>query len=398
MQCVPENQASCPGGGGILGVGCPLLDCELGNNDLGQCECEQQFYINEDCTKGFLCTSNIPDNILYEGCMQTCREGEILLPDFVNRQWQCVPNQENLYRCPGNFRIECPNNDVGEDLDSSLCSCNGQLLVNNDCSQGFFCNSQVSGGGYFHSCPEGEVIDVNIRTWNWGCQPDVGQCPGLGGFRVGDCNQEPVIPPELQCDFLPYNPLGDCECGGEFFIGEGCRSSFYCSQEEPASGEARDSVGCFLTCDEGQHVFLDFATQSWECRNRSEGFICPGVLDSDCDNNFDVECHCANEIWVDADCSRAARCRREEENGESDYEEINCPAGQFVSVDFLTYTVSCAGTADNCPGVSLHFGCESEDVGGLTTTAAPTTADAWSHGPAVVLGTICLILLSLLAM
>ncbi len=51
---------------------CPVPLCLFGLNELGACQCEDQFFINEDCTEGFWCTTNVADPYSQEGCSRTC--------------------------------------------------------------------------------------------------------------------------------------------------------------------------------------------------------------------------------------------------------------------------------------------------------------------------------------
>ena len=133
-----SSEYSCIGGP-IEGSGCVKPDCTSGNNPFGTCECDGQFYINEDCTEGFLCTTNIPDPYLYDGCYQKCFEGQVLRPDFATKSWSCV--NPDTYTCTGSFHLECPANAISSDLDGTYCDCeNDQLIISDDCTGGFYCS------------------------------------------------------------------------------------------------------------------------------------------------------------------------------------------------------------------------------------------------------------------
>ncbi len=70
----------------------------------------------------------------------------------------------------GAFHVRCANAPVETPLNSDLCECEGQLWIAPDCKSGFSCRSRVLDGGFFIECDEGEQIDVDLRTWRWGCQ------------------------------------------------------------------------------------------------------------------------------------------------------------------------------------------------------------------------------------
>ncbi len=84
---------------------------------------------------------------------------------------------------------------VDDPVSDNECDCDGQLWVAPDCKSGFSCDADREGGGLFWECTEpGEIIDVDVRTWNWGCKPDNGNCPAGGGFSLG-CESGPVRVP-----------------------------------------------------------------------------------------------------------------------------------------------------------------------------------------------------------
>ena len=52
--------------------------------------------------------------------------------------------------CPGEYNIVCE--DVGSDLDQSVCECDGQLVVGGDCKEAFLCNKLYPNGGIRGDC------------------------------------------------------------------------------------------------------------------------------------------------------------------------------------------------------------------------------------------------------
>ena len=117
-------------------------------NPLGTCTCDQQLFINEDCTTGFLCRDDVNlENPANDGCMIQCNEGWKLVADPRNGgHWYCTNISQPI--CPGKFNTgsvgvrrvrevnpvlsECPCTDpmgcpIGD------CECDGQLRVSQDC-------------------------------------------------------------------------------------------------------------------------------------------------------------------------------------------------------------------------------------------------------------------------
>ena len=128
----------------------------------------------------------------------------------------------------------------------------------------------------------------------WSCVPDDGQCPGLGGFRLG-------CPEEVPSNPLPVeetNPLGTCGCGGQFFGNDDCSEGFFCSEDEWDQNK-----GMHWTCGEDQIIRPNFLTNTVVCINRVEGQQCPGEFSVSC---TDIElnpdaCECDGQVrstWI----------------------------------------------------------------------------------------------------
>ena len=86
-----------------------------------------------------------------------------------------------------------------------------------ECREAFFCYDRFQpDGGLRKVCPEGEVIEIEIRYFTWGCVPDVGQCNGnFGGYSFGCVNGTLPEVPEEPCGEYTDNTLGTCECNGQ---------------------------------------------------------------------------------------------------------------------------------------------------------------------------------------
>ena len=129
------------------------------------------------------------------------------------------------------------------------------------------------------------------------------------------------------------NPLGECGgCEGQIFISDNCMQSFYCSLET-------ESDGCLLSCEENQRVHVDYSTNTWECVEKEDSFMCPGQFSVDCTDILEVECHCQNEIWMRPGCSGAYVCSGEQnENGLNFGRTVWCIPPEVLQIDFTDVT------------------------------------------------------------
>merc|ERR1712013_814118 len=114
----------------------PFILCSYAKNHLGTCECPGQVFIADDCRQGFYCidfndtSSNYPEDIInagYDGCKNECE---------------------------------------------------GQLRVAHDCHDARYCNSADLTQHEDITCPEGEIVFVNMVDHTWECKEDDGRCPG----------------------------------------------------------------------------------------------------------------------------------------------------------------------------------------------------------------------------
>ena len=210
-------------------MGCEVPYCEDAENPFGNCDCADQFFLNENCTEGFLCHAS-GDNM---GCLRKCLDNQVLIPDFADNTWRCIDNDNAGFRCPGKFNLFCPDEDVGGNFNDNLCDCDGQLIVSADCKESFYCLARFPEGGASLTCEEdGQIVDVDFETFSWQCSDNVENCPGLGGFKIG-CLDSNLEPPEFFCptgsEKREENPLfGQCSCEGQLWVGEGCQEGYWC--------------------------------------------------------------------------------------------------------------------------------------------------------------------------
>jgi len=333
----------------------PITICSYANNTLGTCECGKQLFINEDCTEGFFCMDGtFPPGVVADGCQKKCQKNEIIVVNPAKNEWNCVPKSVSPgvlpLICPGKFKIECPGNgDIGE------CECDKQLWINEDCSEGFYCDSALAGGGRDIKCAEGERIDVNMVNKTWSCIKDDGQCPGA--FHVG-CEKDPP-PPVTICSYA-NNTLGTCECGKQLFINKDCTEGFFCMNGTFPEGVVAD--GCRKQCLKDEVLIVNVAENSWNCVPKSVRpgvlpLICPGKFNIECPGNGDIgTCECDKQLWINEDCRKGFYCDSKLAGGGRD---IQCKEGERIKVDMVNLSWSCIPDDGQCPG-GFHVGCESD--------------------------------------
>ena len=354
---------TCPGGA-ILGVGCPQPDCEYAKNNLGTCDgCDGQLFISDDCSEGFYCDSNIPDPYLYEGCHQKCAGNQVLVPNIAQKSWQCMEKEEFIipFQCPGTFHFECPANDVGSNFGPDDCECDQQVFMNNDCSESFYCSEKNVNGGFTIKCDPDQVVVFDFKYFNWVCAPNNGQCPGLGGFKVGCGAGNEVEPPQLECDF-DDNPFGECRCERQLFINDDCSESFYCSA---FNDENKD--GCHLKCEEGTAVKLDLLTKEWRCVEKTDDYVCTGGFSTGCEGDaWEVECACAGEVHLSADCQTGFICSEANDGKGNQGTIAQCEEeGHIIDMDLHDPTnYKCSHDVEKCPGTPFSFGCKGGNLPG----------------------------------
>ena len=216
-----------------------MPDCVRENNPFGKCECDEQFFLNSDCTEGFQC-SDLSDG--FDGCFRKCLAGQVLIPDFSDNTWSCMDVNFADFECPGKFNLYCPDNDIGGDFDSAKCECNGQLLVSNDCKESFYCLDRLETGGAPLNCEnEDEIVEVDFLNHEWACTNNTANCPGLGGFALG-CQGGGI---DFSCPEgsekrteHPFN--GRCACDEQLWVSEGCKEGYWCFDTTGS--------GCYKVC------------------------------------------------------------------------------------------------------------------------------------------------------
>lgn len=124
--------------------------------------------------------------------------------------------------------------------------------------------------------------------FRWECVPDDGQCPGLGGFKLG-CPEEVPMNPEPTAQ---VNPYGTCECDDQFFSNDDCTAGIFC---DSSLGE---NMGMWTNCSEDQMIRPNFEYYTIVCINQAEGQQCPGAFNVEC-YDFELDpaaCECDGQV------------------------------------------------------------------------------------------------------
>ena len=305
--------------------------------------------------------------------MKSCLNNQVLVPDFDTNTMVCIDVDVADFKCPGAFNLYCKDNDIGTDFDSSMCDCDGQLMVSADCKESFYCYSRLSGGGASIKCDGfGQIVDLDFVNMRWSCSDNTNNCPSnMGGFQLG-CENSQLPAPLPKCELTTNpNPNGMCDCDGQVWVNEDCSQGFYCSSLTQES----EQTGCELICGDNERLHVDLVERDWECLSRDDDFVCPGSLHTDCDENPVIECECQNQVWVYKNCNQAFRCTGPMDNFVNPGYNYACPEGYRMDIDFhYPLSFQCKTDVENCPG-SYHFGCTG-DIPDLSTSTTIDPSDS----------------------
>ena len=136
------------------------------------------------------------------------------------------------------------------------------------------------------------------------CQEDVGQCPDMGGFRLGCKADADPDASEPLCHYSD-NDLGTCECEGQFFLNADCTQGFYCHAESEGA-LAAGAEGCSRTCEAGYILEVDNSVEGdprWICIDNFLGELeCEGPSESktQCVDDDDEDGAMANGVALAA--------------------------------------------------------------------------------------------------
>jgi len=317
----------------------PQCDNEVKNPFTDVCGCNEQIYVQNDCRDAFWCT----DSNTNTGCSLSCGEDQIVQFDYATGKMKCedTANQPD-YRCPGNFKLNCADDDVGSgfdpDNDCDFCP-NGGFVMSSDCSEAMTCITLLfPTPGRTLKCDPGYKVAIDFYSLEWECVPDDGQCPGLGGFRLGCPEEIPENPEPSE----QVNPYGTCECDGQFFSNEDCTAGIFC---DSALGENK---GMWTQCGEDQIIRPNFEFNTVVCINRVEGQQCPGAFNVEC-SDFELnpaDCECDGQVWITNGCTEGFSCNSRSAGGGR---SLSCFDGEVLNIDITAYSWDCVQDTSHCP-------------------------------------------------
>lgn len=80
----------------------------------------------------------------------------------------------NYLEIPGDYQTDC---DSSTSID---CGCGNEIWVFSECSNAFVCREEGSTQGEVISCPDGEIVDIDLSVppFDIKCTDQVEKCPG----------------------------------------------------------------------------------------------------------------------------------------------------------------------------------------------------------------------------
>ena len=152
---------------------------------------------------------------------------------------------------------------------------NGGLTMRRDCREAFVCYSLFMGGGRSITCDNNHIVKMDFYKFTWDCVPDDGQCPGLGGYKLG-CPPDEVVPTLTPPAVDVENPFETCLCEGQFFSNVNCTQAFFCNEN------VEENRGNLTVCPDGQIIRPNFLQDTVQCIDRVSEYQCPGSFNVQC--------------------------------------------------------------------------------------------------------------------
>ena len=118
--------------------------------------------MEDDCSKLFLCYDEQTEPGVNIGSTLSCPNNTLMHVNFNRPITYTCEGPSSGYTCPGSYHFGCQGGDFGELTTSTAmpdtttplatcnyptentfgeCRCEGQIMISNDCSSGFFCSS-----------------------------------------------------------------------------------------------------------------------------------------------------------------------------------------------------------------------------------------------------------------
>lgn len=414
----PALEELCPSlacdNGNVVVDGCPICECESAPTCNGEpppdgCHYDEECEVvcdpvgcetDEDCGDGFYCaffgpepgtedvaqrplTGTCEPLVVEPGCTSDadCGEGYYCSFDFVEppsdregeapvAQGECLKLEETCFS-----DIDCP---VGSLCQDGLCVVSNECFVDEDCREGFHCESLDAATGLI-ALPGGVCVADEVP----GCSSDA-DCNG--GTCEITCESDPNCPDCDVCFFVGTcietgcTVNEDCDAGEICFFGDAAadraiacpdeNNDGQCDFDVPAGGVCRTvstDVPCVQNADCADGQFCDFDTSG----NRMAPPACDDLANCDpipppppptgvC---RDVEATCI----TDADCARGEVCQLED--------VCNCPAVCIDDGNGGCLPCECGTLGGICvpadPGCASDADCAADQICSFPLRIAP---------------------------
>ena len=246
------------------------------------CSCNGEVLVSGDCTRAFYCNAQLPSG----GRELSCPDGEIILLDADNFAFSCTSDSALCMANGTDYSVGCegpgPTPPVTlpvtteEPQDNPFtyedCTCEGELLLTGDCTQGFYCHYQLATGGKDLSCEPGQIIALDQNTMSLECSSDTSLCVANGtDFSVG-CNnptqppitttEGPSTPDSPETTQSPNNDDGpsaqDCARDGDLLFSLNYSKAFYCQMDV-------EDGGTDFECPDGIIRAINTEDLTWTC-------------------------------------------------------------------------------------------------------------------------------------
>lgn len=381
----------CPGGFKTE-CGCSGTDAEC---PIGDCECNGQLRVNNDCTYAKICEENGAFQDFY--CDEN--EDEIVMVDLRTEKIFCGKNDG---RCPGAFHVGCnityPSSSspttatthVTSQSSSSSSATSPQSTSSTAASSqptsSTATSSQSSSASTFSQSPSSSATSTQSTS----SSATTSQSSSSESAATQPSTTFTIPSTDIQdkCN-IAKNSLGNCECPEQLFVSNDCMSAFYCMDDaslEDMGHNPDDVDGCELVCEDDEILIADPREKTWYCL-QNDGVMpmkCPGGFNTECGcSGTDADCpigncDCDGQLRVNNDCTYAKVCDF------GTYQNFTCNGQEdlIIMVNLRTNRIYCGKDDGRCPG-AFHVGCnidESSSSTTFTTTTATTTTTTGASG------------------
>jgi len=383
----------CPGGFKTE-CGCSGTDEEC---PIGDCECDGQLRVNNDCTHAKICKENDYEDFTCDADLD-----EIVMVDLRTEKIFCGKDDG---RCPGAFHVGCnitypssssPTTHTTSETSSEATSSQSSSAATSSQSTSSSTSSQsssTSGTSSQSTLSSAASTQSPSSTAASSQSTSADATSSKSTSSAATSSQSPssessatepsttfTIPStdiQDKCN-IKKNSLGHCDCPEQLFVSNDCMSAFYCMDDDTLEdmGHNPDEVdGCELVCEEDEILIADPREKTWYCIP-NDGVMpmkCPGGFNTECgcsgsDEECPIgDCDCDGQLRVNNDCTYAKVCDF------GTYQNYTCDGLEdlIVMVNLRTNRIYCGKDDGRCPG-AFHVGCNMATD--TSTSSKPTSS------------------------